>query len=46
MRILDNSGKVTKLEDLGMRPKLIEQVQGPGDPAARDVPLLRADRRR
>ncbi len=28
MRILDNSGKVTKLEDLGMRPKLIEQVKG------------------
>ncbi len=28
MRILDNSGKVTKLEDLGMRPKLIEQVRG------------------
>jgi type II secretory ATPase GspE/PulE/Tfp pilus assembly ATPase PilB-like protein len=28
MRILDNSGKVTKLEDLGMRTKLIEQVRG------------------
>ena len=28
MRILDNSSAVTKLEDLGMRPKLIEQVRG------------------
>ncbi len=28
MRILDNSTGVTKLEDLGMRPKLIEQVRG------------------
>ena len=27
MRILDNSGAITKLEDLGMRPKLIEQVR-------------------
>jgi type II secretory ATPase GspE/PulE/Tfp pilus assembly ATPase PilB-like protein len=27
MRILDNSAGVTKLEDLGMRPKLIEQVR-------------------
>ena len=27
MRILDNSASVTKLEDLGMRPKLIEQVR-------------------
>jgi len=28
MRILDNSAAVTKLEDLGMRPKLIESVRG------------------
>ncbi len=28
MRILDNSSAMTKLEDLGMRPKLIEQVRG------------------
>jgi type II secretory ATPase GspE/PulE/Tfp pilus assembly ATPase PilB-like protein len=28
MRILDNSAAVTKMEDLGMRPKLIEQVRG------------------
>jgi general secretion pathway protein E len=28
MRILDNSSGITKLEDLGMRPKLIEQVRG------------------
>jgi general secretion pathway protein E len=28
MRILDNNAGVTKLEDLGMRPKLIEQVRG------------------
>ena len=28
MRILDNVGAITKLEDLGMRPKLIEQVRG------------------
>ncbi len=28
MRILDNSSSVTKMEDLGMRPKLIEQVRG------------------
>jgi general secretion pathway protein E len=28
MRILDNSTAITKLEDLGMRPKLIEQVRG------------------
>ena len=41
MRILDNAAGVTKLEDLGMRPKLIEQVRAPGDPAARHVPLLR-----
>ncbi len=27
MRILDNSAGVTKLEELGMRPKLIEQVR-------------------
>jgi type II secretory ATPase GspE/PulE/Tfp pilus assembly ATPase PilB-like protein len=27
MRILDNAGQVTKLEDLGMRNKLIEQVR-------------------
>ncbi|QEH37778.1 Type II secretion system protein E [Aquisphaera giovannonii] len=27
MRILDNSGSITKLEDLGMRPKLVEQVR-------------------
>jgi general secretion pathway protein E len=27
MRILDNSKGITKLEDLGMRPKLIEQVR-------------------
>ncbi len=27
MRILDNSTGITKLEDLGMRPKLIEQVR-------------------
>ncbi len=27
MRILDNSGAITKLEDLGMRPKIIEQVR-------------------
>jgi general secretion pathway protein E len=27
MRILDNSGGITKLEDLGMRPKIIEQVR-------------------
>ena len=46
MRILDNSSAVTKLEDLGMRPKLIESGPRPGDPAARHVPLLRADRGR
>src|SRR5262249_35220063 len=28
MRILDNSSAITKLEELGMRPKLIEQVRG------------------
>jgi type II secretory ATPase GspE/PulE/Tfp pilus assembly ATPase PilB-like protein len=28
MRILDNTTAITKLEDLGMRPKLIEQVRG------------------
>jgi general secretion pathway protein E len=28
MRILDNSKGVTKMDDLGMRPKLIEQVKG------------------
>jgi type II secretory ATPase GspE/PulE/Tfp pilus assembly ATPase PilB-like protein len=28
MRILDNSGAITKLEDLGMRPKIVEQVRG------------------
>jgi general secretion pathway protein E len=28
MRILDNSAGVSKLEDLGMRPKLIEQARG------------------
>jgi general secretion pathway protein E len=28
MRILDNSSAVTKLEDLGMRPKLIDSVRG------------------
>jgi general secretion pathway protein E len=28
MRILDNSSAVTKMEDLGMRPKLIETVRG------------------
>ena len=28
MRILDNAGAITKLEDLGMRPKLVEQVRG------------------
>jgi type II secretory ATPase GspE/PulE/Tfp pilus assembly ATPase PilB-like protein len=28
MRILDNSSGVTRLDDLGMRPKLIEQVRG------------------
>ena len=28
MRILDNSSAVTKMEDLGMRPKLIEQTRG------------------
>jgi type II secretory ATPase GspE/PulE/Tfp pilus assembly ATPase PilB-like protein len=28
MRILDNSSAVTKMEDLGMRPKLVEQVRG------------------
>ena len=27
MRILDNAAGITKLEDLGMRPKLIEQVR-------------------
>jgi type II secretory ATPase GspE/PulE/Tfp pilus assembly ATPase PilB-like protein len=27
MRILDNSSAITKLEELGMRPKLIEQVR-------------------
>jgi type II secretory ATPase GspE/PulE/Tfp pilus assembly ATPase PilB-like protein len=27
MRILDNSAGITKLEDLGMRPKLVEQVR-------------------
>jgi general secretion pathway protein E len=27
MRILDNSGSISKLEDLGMRPKIIEQVR-------------------
>ncbi len=28
MRILDNSSSVTKMEDLGMRPKLIDTVRG------------------
>jgi len=28
MRILDNSSAVTKMEDLGMRPKLVESVRG------------------
>ena len=28
MRILDNAAAVSKLEDLGMRPKLVEQVRG------------------
>jgi general secretion pathway protein E len=28
MRILDNSTSITKMEDLGMRPKLIESVRG------------------
>jgi general secretion pathway protein E len=28
MRILDNSASITKMEDLGMRPKLVEQVRG------------------
>jgi type II secretory ATPase GspE/PulE/Tfp pilus assembly ATPase PilB-like protein len=28
MRILDNSAGITKLEELGMRPKLVEQVRG------------------
>ncbi len=28
MRILDNSSAVTKMEDLGMRPKLVEAVRG------------------
>src|SRR4051794_29642784 len=28
MRILDNSAGITKLEDLGMRSKLVEQVRG------------------
>lgn len=28
MRILDNTAAVSKLEDLGMRPKLVEQVRG------------------
>jgi general secretion pathway protein E len=28
MRILDNTTAITKLEDLGMRPKLVEQVRG------------------
>jgi len=28
MRILDNTTSITKLEDLGMRPKLIEAVRG------------------
>ncbi|MGZ3393959.1 MAG: GspE/PulE family protein [Isosphaeraceae bacterium] len=27
MRILDNSGAISKLEDLGMRPKMVEQVR-------------------
>ncbi|HZW30974.1 MAG TPA: GspE/PulE family protein [Isosphaeraceae bacterium] len=27
MRILDNSASITKLEELGMRPKLVEQVR-------------------
>jgi general secretion pathway protein E len=27
MRVLDNAASVTKLEDLGMRPKLVEQVR-------------------
>ncbi len=27
MRILDNSSSITKLEELGMRPKLVEQVR-------------------
>jgi type II secretory ATPase GspE/PulE/Tfp pilus assembly ATPase PilB-like protein len=27
MRVLDNAATVTKLEDLGMRPKLVEQVR-------------------
>jgi len=28
MRILDNAAAVSKLEDLGLRPKLVEQVRG------------------
>ena len=28
MRILDNTAGITKMEDLGMRPKLVEQVRG------------------
>jgi type II secretory ATPase GspE/PulE/Tfp pilus assembly ATPase PilB-like protein len=28
MRILDNSSNITKLEELGMRPKLVDQVRG------------------
>ncbi len=28
MRILDNSSSITKLEELGMRPKLVEEVRG------------------
>ena len=44
MRILDNSGKVTKLEDLGMRPKLIEQVRGLVTQPHGMFLVLRADR--
>ena len=37
MRILDNSGAVTKMEDLGMRAKLIDSKRRSGDAAAWDV---------
>ena len=44
MRILDNAAGVAKLDETGMRPKLVERDPRPGHPAARHVPLLRPDR--
>jgi len=42
--ILDNSSAVTKMEDLGMRPKLVEFGSADWSPAAWHVPVLWADR--